>query len=45
MTCDNQHDMRIKRYGLCTLCNTRELEFKDKPKIDFKDKPKSDKKK
>ena len=23
--CDNQHDDRIKRYGYCSLCNTKKL--------------------
>jgi len=45
MTCDRNHDSRVKQYGLCTLCNGRELEFKDNPKVNFKDKPKNDKKK
>ncbi len=30
--CDQMHNHRVKTYGLCTLCNTRELEHQDKKK-------------
>jgi len=31
MPCDQMHDHRVKSYGLCTLCNGRELSEKQKP--------------